>query len=376
VPLEALADKLVRQFGHERTAGSGWAGMGGFRDLLATYLPEDLKINEQPPFVVYDTTREQRAHDQRVAAAAHPAAPQPQAPPQSSVPPQSVQPQPVLQSTIAAAAPQPLQPIAPLVEARRLDPVAIPAGIPAPAAPIPAAMRQPEPAQAPVQPAAASPPPRPAQPAGPTPAEQAAARQAAQQRAIQQMVARIYEACQAPPLSPPEYRIVFDIMAQEIATRGLTGAPTLDSIAQQGKDHGIMLRKDDVRFILDVVSETDPWFEHGVSANLFASRFRNFVVTRCRSHGLSLSAEEIDLIDHWFAGAEARPADEAPVQAARAQLPPPAQAVAQPMPPASASAPAQGSSDGWWTTQTGNAQHVSDETGDEFPRIIRSRLRG
>ncbi|MBX9926666.1 MAG: NYN domain-containing protein, partial [Hyphomicrobiaceae bacterium] len=56
VPLEALADRLVRQFGHERTSGSNWAGMGGFRDLMASYLPDGIKISEQAPFVVFDTT--------------------------------------------------------------------------------------------------------------------------------------------------------------------------------------------------------------------------------------------------------------------------------------------------------------------------------
>ena len=57
-----------------------------------------------------------------------------------------------------------------------------------------------------------------------------------------------------------------------------------------------------MRFVLEVVSEADPWFEQGASANLFAGRFRNFVVARCRGQGLNLSADELDLIDAWFAG--------------------------------------------------------------------------
>ena len=36
-----------------------------------------------------------------------------------------------------------------------------------------------------------------------------------------------------------------------------------------------------------MVSESDPWFEQGASANLFAGRFRNFVVARCRGQGLN-----------------------------------------------------------------------------------------
>ena len=97
-------------------------------------------------------------------------------------------------------------------------------------------------------------------------------------------------------------------MAQEITANGLTGSQTLVNIGKRAHDVGIEVRRDDVRFILDVVSEADPWFEQGASASLFASRFRNFVVARCRGQGLNLSADELDLIEAWFAGACRRPA--------------------------------------------------------------------
>ncbi len=67
---------------------------------------------------------------------------------------------------------------------------------------------------------------------------------------------------------------------------------------------GLEIKRDDIRFVLEVVSEADPWFEQGASPQLCSrSRFRNFVVARCRGQGLSLSADEIDLIDAWFGGA-------------------------------------------------------------------------
>ena len=120
--------------------------------------------------------------------------------------------------------------------------------------------------------------------------------------AIQQSIARIQEACQAPPLAPPEYRVLFEIMAKEINENDLIGAQTLTNITQRAQERGLDVRRDDVRFMLEVVSEADPWFEQGASANLFAGRFRNFVVARCRGQGLNLSADELDLIDAWFAG--------------------------------------------------------------------------
>lgn len=136
----------------------------------------------------------------------------------------------------------------------------------------------------------------------------AAARQASMDTssAIQKSIARIHEACQAPPISPPEYRVLFDVMAEEINANGLTGTQTLVNICERAKALGVEIRKDDARFILEVVSEADPWFEQGASAALFASRFRNFVIARCKSQGLQLSATELDLIEAWFTGATPR----------------------------------------------------------------------
>lgn len=357
MPLEALADKAVRLVGHDKTVGTGWAGMGGFRDLLVSYLPDDLRISEQPPFVVFEVARMLPPDTPRLEAKRI-------EPQRLEVQPKPLQAEPlrVPANTLVAAAPQaaaaPIAAVAPLIT--------VPATAP-PSAPM-------QRAQLPVS-AAASPPPaidKTARVAAPAPAQRPAVSQSA--IAIQQAVARIYEACQAPPLSPPEYRALFDVMANEISTRGLTGAPTLDNIASAAKSLGVHIRRDDVRFILEVVSETDPWFEQWASANLFASRFRNFVIARCRSHGLTLSTDELDLIEHWFAGTPpvqpqaavepARPA-EAPPQAA---IPAPSAAQAQTAPTADRR---------WSMEPTQNQEPLSQmQPGEDFPRIIRSRMRG
>jgi hypothetical protein len=90
-------------------------------------------------------------------------------------------------------------------------------------------------------------------------------------------------------------------MAKEITDNDLTGAQTLTNIIQRARERRLDVQRDDVRFVLEVVSEADPWFEQGISASLFAGRFRNFVVARCRSKGLIISGDELDLIDAWFA---------------------------------------------------------------------------
>jgi hypothetical protein len=177
-------------------------------------------------------------------------------------------------------------------------------------------------------------------------------------------------------------------MAKEISDNDLIGAQTLANITQRAQDKGLGVRRDDVRFVLEVVSEADPWFEQGASANLFAGRFRNFVVARCRGQGLNLSADELDLIDAWFAGgtlpqpllAAGNPAAPAPAQA------PPPPPLAQSAPSAPAPAPASFGGSRWWSYDDGRVQPAAEPAraapapaeqsqGEDFPRIVRTRLR-
>jgi hypothetical protein len=209
---------------------------------------------------------------------------------------------------------------------------------------------------------------------------------------MQQSIARIYEACQAPPLSPIEYRALFDCMAQEISANGLTGAQTLSNIVLRAREMGVEVRRDDVRFVLEVVSEADPWFEQGASTALFAGRFRNFVVARCRGQGLSLSLDELDLIDSWFTASNGAQRSAAPPyvraqqavgqpapQSAVAAAPRPQTAPAQQAP---AQAERQDGSDRWWSLDDARTQvaevrgAASFDEPEEFPRIVKNRLRG
>jgi len=358
VPLEALADRLVRQLGHEKTAGTGWGGTGGFRDLLASHLPEEYRMSGQPPFVVFEVARMMPAQPES------PARPEPQR--IDRTPPAQRAILPSVPPTHSAQPPQPAQAaskpsqIPAVAQALTQDRAALQTY---------ATLAQQRPAaQLPMPPLAAIPQPAPAPAArGPQPT---------QAIAIQQAVARIYEACQAPPLSPPEYRAVFEVMAAEINARGLTGAPTLDNIINSAKGLGVEIRLDDVRFLLDVVSESDPWFEQGASSSLFASRFRNFVVARCRSHGLALTAEELDLIEHWFAAPapQAAAGEAIPQRALTAGTP----AQHAPLPAAHTTAPQQTNGTGWWSMNEQGGQeplNTGPAGGDDFPRIIRSRLR-
>ena len=210
-----------------------------------------------------------------------------------------------------------------------------------------------------------------------------APRTADQATQIQQSIARIHDACQAPALAPAEYRVLFDVMAQEITANGLQGSQTLVNVTQRAREFGLDLKRDDLRFILEVVSESDPWFEQGASANLFAGRFRNFVVARCRSQGLSLSADEIDLVEAWFSSAQPAQARQPAYGRAPQQQAPAAPAPQQQAPAASQSQAPSG--ERWWSLEEGR-QHIAEqrsqstygaqEEEEEFPRIVRTRLRG
>ena len=348
-------------------------------------------LNAPGPFGPTTARHDQPAPQETpAAAAALEPAPAPNAPAPS--PAATAQPQPAPRA--AEPAHRPAAP-APQLETRNAQP--------APTAIAPehsVAAPQPQPTQSqPSQAREVGPP----QSAEPMPAQQPTPRPAATQQrapqpsdhasAIQKSIARIHEACQAPPISPPEYRVLFDVMAEEINTNGLTGTQTLVNICERAKALGVDVRKDDARFILEVVSEADPWFEQGASSNLFASRFRNFVVARCKGQGLQLSATELDLIEAWFTGASPRVAAlKEPVPEPRsAQIPAPAQTVpqAQSAPQSQQASPAAAAPNpnqqDWFANepqrqpaQAGTEQ--SDfgrysESSDDFPRVVRARSR-
>ncbi len=465
LPLEALADRALRALGHDKTIATNWAGAGSFRELLLKALPEEIRLTDQPPYLAFEVRRalpaeqiatarkplaaaeprneqrEEPRHEQNIDTRSDHRAAQPlsdgrleirderldrqasetpanfteqepavrqQAPASRSaaqlreidtVPVQAPIRRPTIDARLQATAVAPLQPAfaPPAARVQQLAQSALPHG-PAVQARGPE-VREPEqrmPESRLVEKRATE--PRAPEARGPE-----------QTSALQQSIARIHDASQAPPLSPPEYRALFEAMAQEITEQGLLGAQTLTNIALRARDSGMDIRRDDVRFVLEVVSEPDPWFEQGVSANLFSSRFRNFVVARCRGEGLNLSADEIDLIDAWFAGpptqvASAQPQSNpaATVKQPPQQAEPVAQRAAPIAPPVQQAAPNQGyQQDRWWTNEearqqgpTGQSQpaHARPATpqqsndygsgeGDfgsteEFPRIVKNRLRG
>ncbi len=243
--MEQVADRVQRALGSERTVGSNWAGAGSFRAFLGRHLPERLQVTDEAPYMIFSP--------ERLAPAPEPLADGDQQPA-----PVSRQAAELAQATAPASS----RAIAPQMALQA----------------------------APVRRPADAPPPRRGN--------------LAQQSAthLQQSVARIHEACQAPPLAPPEYKMLFELLSAELREFTYNGDQTVSNVTQRARRAGFDPRRDDIRFVIDVVREADPYFEQGVSPAVFAGRFRNFVIARCRSQGMQLSSDEIDLIDAWFTG--------------------------------------------------------------------------
>jgi hypothetical protein len=244
VPIETLADASVRLLGPDRTSGANWAGYGSFRQLLAASLPDGLSISSQPPYVVSETTRRLTGGGGRVAE--------------------------TRRAGEAFDEEQYGRP-GPVGERIGADPSA---GRPSRAGG-----------------------------AGPEAHRQGTLSSPASAANLQRSITAIHDASQAPPLAPPEYRKLFEILAEEISYNRFNGNETVLAVEHRSRESGLTTKRDDIRFIIDVVREADPYFEQGVSSQIFAGRFRNFVIARCRGQGLQLSADEIDLIDAWFMGA-------------------------------------------------------------------------
>ncbi|WP_045835129.1 NYN domain-containing protein [Hyphomicrobium sp. 99] len=422
VPLETLADRAVRVVGRDKTVGTNWGGYGSFRDLLLADLPDDIHLSDTAPYTVFDGNRhisaagliappvteprrrEPEPEPVRIEAQPHqaalsaPARMSPSAAPSAGSPnayQTAVPPSRYIDRVTPTAPPAPPMPSSRMPELTAIAPAAAQASIAqAAAAPALTPRRQPiapPPQQPSYQPEPRREPARPQSQQTPPPPMTTAPRGSDQATQIQQSIARIHEACQAPALAPAEYRVLFDVMSQEISANNLQGAQTLVNITQRAREFGLDIKRDDLRFIYDVVSESDPWFEQGMSASLFASRFRNFVVARCRSQGLSLSADELDLIEAWFSAPQQQQ------QAARQQPAyggrPASGAAPQQQTSTSMPAPPAPSGERWWNHEEGRQQmaeqqrdnerrtanaYAQNQSEDEeqFPRIVTSRFRG
>ncbi len=121
---------------------------------------------------------------------------------------------------------------------------------------------------------------------------------------LQRSITRIYEACQAPPLPPSEYQLLFTLIASEVRENGFAPNRSADAVITRAGAAGLKLSPQEVNFVINAVDEMDPWLEHTRSPAAIARAYRDYVLARCSQVGLELTDDEYQLIQVWFGASQ------------------------------------------------------------------------
>ncbi len=242
VALSFLADKAQRTIGHEKTVGSNWAGYGSFLNFLQNNLPETMRVTTNQPYYVVDESRHQSPR-----ATSEPTVSEPE--------------------TTTHHLDQNYHTPSARDHYTETDHNEL----------------EQETYSIPVR-------------------QQEANKILENNQSIRDTISRVHEYTHVPALAPSEYRIMFEVITDELSEVGLKGRQTAYNISSRAKVEAVELSPEDAQFVLDIISEADPWFEKGISPPLFAERFLNAIIARCRTNGLHLTQEEFELVSAWFTG--------------------------------------------------------------------------
>lgn len=264
VALSFLADKAQRTIGYEETVGSNWAGYGSFLSFLQNNLPETMRITTNQPYYVVDERRHSRQAKELEANSS-----------QQSNQNHNYRTEPVNTSEHNYHNEDNHY------ETDHSD----------------VSYEQPSYSEQ-----YNSEPPYNAEQNSLPARQQEANIIFENNNSIRNTISRVHEYTHVPALAPSEYQIMFEVIASELDEVGLKGRHTAFNISTRAKIESVDLSPDDAQFVLDIISEADPWFEKGISPPLFAERFLNAIIARCRSNGLHLSQDEFDLVAAWFTG--------------------------------------------------------------------------
>ncbi len=121
---------------------------------------------------------------------------------------------------------------------------------------------------------------------------------------LQRSITRIYEACQAPPLPPSEYQVLFALIAAEVRENGFTPEQTAAAVVTRASEAGLKLSAKDVSFVIQAIDDIDPWLEHTRSPSAVARAYRDYVLARCSQAGVKLSDDECQLVQVWFGASQ------------------------------------------------------------------------
>lgn len=121
------------------------------------------------------------------------------------------------------------------------------------------------------------------------------------------LVRRVHQVTEAPLLSPSQYQMLFQMLADEVNGRGYSFLSTSKAIREQCLERGLALTRVSVGFVLRGIVFAGHDLAAAQSPVTLAEAFRTAVETQCRTARLQLNGSG-HFLRRWLGGAEPPPA--------------------------------------------------------------------
>ena len=115
------------------------------------------------------------------------------------------------------------------------------------------------------------------------------------------LIERIHQATGTPDLSPRQYQVLFDAIADELRQNPYNLTRTSKAVRDRCIEEGESISRSDVAFVLKGIIYRGHRFSRKDTPSGLARVFRSSVVTRCEDAELELSPHDNELIDSWIA---------------------------------------------------------------------------
>ncbi|MBX7235299.1 MAG: NYN domain-containing protein [Caldilineales bacterium] len=119
-------------------------------------------------------------------------------------------------------------------------------------------------------------------------------------RDLADLIRRIHQGTGTPDLSPGQYAVLFEAIADELKENAYNLTQTSKSVRDRCIERGETISRADVGFVLKGIIYKGHRFSKRDSAATLARVFRNSVLARCEDVELDLSEQDKTLIDDWI----------------------------------------------------------------------------
>lgn len=121
-------------------------------------------------------------------------------------------------------------------------------------------------------------------------------------RELAELINRVHQATGTPDLTPSQYAVLFEAIAEELAENAYNLTQTSKAVRDRCIERGQAVSRGDVGFVLKGIIYRGHRFSKRDTAPALARIFRNSVLTRCEDVELELSEAEKSLVDAWILG--------------------------------------------------------------------------